>query len=64
MGTVVKEDEKEPKLSQNENDYTEQYKGLIMLRRKSIEKNIKRYWEKKSKLPILQKKVKKQVIHE
>lgn len=37
MGTVVKEDEKEPKLSQNENDYTEQYKGLIMLRKGKLE---------------------------
>ena len=39
MGTVVKEDEKEPKLSQNENDYTEQYKGLIMLRKGKLEEN-------------------------
>ena len=31
METVVKENEKEPKLSQNKNDYTEQYKGLFML---------------------------------
>ena len=37
MGTVVKEDEKEPKLSQNENDYTEQYKGIIILRKGQIE---------------------------
>ena len=37
METVVKEDEKEPKLSQNENDYTEQYKGLIMLRKGKLE---------------------------
>ena len=33
MKTVVKEIEKEPKLSQNKNDYTEQYKGLFMLRK-------------------------------
>ena len=39
METVVKEDEKEPKLSQNENDYTEQYKGLIMLRKGKLEEN-------------------------
>ena len=37
METVVKEDEKKPKLSQNKNDYTEQYKGLIMLRKGKIE---------------------------
>ena len=39
METVTKEDEKEPKLSQNENDYTEQYKGLIMLRKGKLEEN-------------------------
>ena len=39
MGTAVKEDEKEPKLSQNENEYTEQYKGLIMLRKGKPEEN-------------------------
>ena len=32
MKTVVKEDEKEPKLSQNENNYTEQYKGVQFIR--------------------------------
>ena len=37
MEKVVKEDEKEPKLNQNENDYTEQYKGLIMLRKGKLE---------------------------
>ena len=37
METVVKEDEKEPKLNQNENDYTEQYKWLIMLRKGKLE---------------------------
>ena len=30
MKTVAKEDEKEPKLSQNENDYTEQYIGKAL----------------------------------
>ena len=37
MEKVVKENEKEPKLNQNENDYTEQYKGLIMLRKGKLE---------------------------
>ena len=37
MEKVVKGDEKEPKLNQNENDYTEQYKGLIMLRKGKLE---------------------------
>lgn len=31
--------EKEPKLSQTENDYTEQYKGLIMLRKGKLEED-------------------------
>ena len=39
MEKVVKENEKEPKLNQNENDYTEQYKGLIMLRKGKFEEN-------------------------
>ena len=39
MEKVVKENEKEPKLNQNENDYTEQYKGLIMLRKGKLEEN-------------------------
>ena len=37
MGTVAKENEREPKLGKDENDYTEQYKGLIMLRKGKIE---------------------------
>ena len=37
MEAVVKEDEKEPKLNQNKNDYTEQYKSLIMLRKGKLE---------------------------
>ena len=39
MEKVVKENEKEPKLNQNENDYTEQYKGLIMLRKGKLKEN-------------------------
>ena len=39
METVVKENEKEPKLSQNKNDYTEQYKGLFMLRKGRLKEN-------------------------
>lgn len=39
METVVKENEKEPKLSQNKNDYTEQYKGLFMLRKGRLQEN-------------------------
>ena len=38
MEKVAKENEKEPKLNQNENDYTEQYKGLIMLRKGNSKK--------------------------
>lgn len=39
METVVKKNEKEPKLSQNENDYTEQYKGIIMLRKGKLKED-------------------------
>ena len=39
METVVKENEKKPKLTQNKNDYTEQYKGLFMLRKGRLKEN-------------------------
>ena len=37
MEKIVKENEKEPKLNQNENNYTEQYKVIIMLRKGKLE---------------------------
>ena len=39
MEIKVKEYKKEPKLSQKESDFTEQYKGLIMLRKGKLEEN-------------------------
>ena len=39
METVVEKNKKEPKSSQNENDYTEQYKSLFVLRKGRINEN-------------------------